>query len=438
MATVSAKVYEHHKKADGTYNVKIRVYHKEEKKFIDTPHFLSLKQLTKVKGKKEFNIKDPFVLDIVDKKLKDYRKTISELEEKLEFFTAESLRDYLKNKHEEIDFIKFCGNYIQQEKDDGRDGSAANHRAVRNHLIDFFKRESVSINEIHYNMLVQFERYLKSERTITRINQLGKPVTTISKPVSETSLYNYMRDLRTLFNAALDHYNNEDLGIILIKHYPFKKYKVGSAPLTENRNNNLEEVIRIRDCEVLPNSRAELARDLYMLSFYLCGMNAVDLFKITENDVRNGRLDYNRSKTKGKRKDKAFISIKIIDEAKPLLKKYIGKLSERYSSRTTFNSSLKHGMKKLRELSGVDSVTLYCARHTFANTARNDCRMSKDDVALALNHVENGNRVTDIYIAKDWRIIDDVQHKVMQFLRKSEPKIMEMIRKKEIVKQKVA
>ena len=110
MATVSAKVYEHHKKADGTYNVKIRVYHKEEKKFIDTPHFLSLKQLTKVKGKKEFSIKDPFVLEIVDKKLKDYRKTISELEEKLDFFTADSLRDYLKNKDEEIDFIKFCAN----------------------------------------------------------------------------------------------------------------------------------------------------------------------------------------------------------------------------------------------------------------------------------------------------------------------------------------
>jgi len=99
----------------------------------------------------------------------------------------------------------------------------------------------------------------------------------------------------------------------LIKHYPFKKYKVGSTPLTENRNNNLEEVIRIRDCKVLPNSRAELAWDLYMLSFYLCGMNAVDLFKISTNDIRNGRVDYNRSKTKGKRKDRAFISIRIID-----------------------------------------------------------------------------------------------------------------------------
>ncbi|MGO1748507.1 hypothetical protein, partial [Alkalibacterium gilvum] len=209
-------------------------------------------------------------------------------------------------------------------------------------------------------------------------------------------------------------------------------------PLTENRNNNLEEVVRIRDCKVLPNTRAELARDLYMLSFYLCGMNAVDLFKISTDDIRNGRVDYNRSKTKGKRKDRAFISIKIIDEAKPLLEKYIGKLSQRYSSRTTFNSALKHGMKKLRELSGVEGVTLYRARHTFASTARNDCRMSKDDVALALNHVENGNRVTDIYIAKDWRIIDDVQDKVMQFLRKSEPKILEMIRKKEKSRQKAA
>jgi len=84
----------------------------------------------------------------------------------------------------------------------------------------------------------------------------------------------------------------------LIKHYPFKKYKVGSAPLAENRNNNLEEEIRIRDCKVSPNSRAALARDLYMLSFYLCGMNAVDLFKISTDDIRNGRVDYNRSKAR--------------------------------------------------------------------------------------------------------------------------------------------
>ena len=52
--------------------------------------------------------------------------------------------------------------------------------------------------------------------------------------------------------------------------------------------------------------------------------------------------------------------------------------------------------------------------------ARNDCRVSKDDVALALNHVDEGNRVTDIYIAKDWRIVDEVQDKVLKKLKEKE------------------
>lgn len=50
--------------------------------------------------------------------------------------------------------------------------------------------------------------------------------------------------------------------------------------------------------------------------------------------------------------------------------------------------------------------------------------MSKDDIALALNHVDEGNRTTDIYIAKDWKIVDDVQRKVMEKLKEIEAKSM--------------
>lgn len=73
---------------------------------------------------------------------------------------------------------------------------------------------------------------------------------------------------------------------------------------------------------------------------------------------------------------------------------------------------------------GLSEVTFYWARHTFANVARNKCRMSKDDIALALNHVDEGNRTTDIYIAKDWKIVDDVQRKVMEKLKEIEAKSM--------------
>lgn len=418
MATVSAKVYEHHKKVDGTYNVKICVHHKSERNFIDTVHFVVRKQLTK-----DNKVKDPFIAHKVKQQLRDYRKMISELDDRLDYFTAESLRDYLRDKDEDVDFIKFCDQHIERLRKEDRTGTANNHRKIRNSLIDYFNRSAVSIKEINSNMLVTYERYMRSERTMTRVNQLGNEVTTKEKGLSDSGLHNQMRDLRTLFNAARDHYNNEDLGIYRIQHYPFKKYKVGSPPLTKKRNNTLEQVLAIRDCVTKRGSRAELSKELYMLSFYLCGMNAIDLYQVTERDIRNGRVDYNRSKTEGKRKDNAFISIKIVDEAKPLLEKYIGKLSLRYSTCDGLNWALCKGMEQLRKLTGIPELTLYWARHTFANTARNDCRMSKDDVAFALNHVDEGNRITDIYIAKDWKIVDDVQRRVIVQLKKIEAKI---------------
>jgi hypothetical protein len=42
--------------------------------------------------------------------------------------------------------------------------------------------------------------------------------------------------------------------------------------------------------------------------------------------------------------------------------------------------------------------------------------MSRDDVALALNHVDEGHRTTDIYISKDWKIVDEVQEKIVRLL----------------------
>jgi integrase len=411
MATVSAKVFAHHQKLDGTFNVKVCLYHKRVRKYIDTVHYVSKRQLD---GK--YHIKDKFLTRIIESSLDKYRETISQLGTKLQFFSCEDLLKYLEEK--EIDFIKFCTDHIAQLRKENRNGTANTHRTVRNSLIDFFEKDSASINEIDSKMLYAYARFLKSQRNIVRKNQFGKEVKTQEEGLSESGLHNHMRDLRTLFNAACAYFNNEDLGLYRIKHYPFKKYKVGRAPLTKKRNITIEQVKLIRDCQVKPGSRAELARDLFMLSFYLCGMNAVDFYHLREKNItKRGRIDYNRAKTQGRRTDKAFISIKLIDEAKPILKKYLGTLSKRYKTYDGLDTALSAGMQKLRELTDMEEITFYWARHTFANTARNDCRMSMDDVALALNHIDEGHRITDIYIAKDWKIVDEVQEKVVGMLR---------------------
>jgi hypothetical protein len=266
-------------------------------------------------------------------------------------------------------------------------------------------------------MLYDYERFLKSPREQVRVNQLGKEVSTSEKGLARGGLQAHMRDLRTLFNEAKNKYNNENIGLIKIKHYPFKQYKVGAPPPTKKRNIDIELIKVIRDCKVPEGSRIELARDLFMLSFFLCGTNAVDFYHATEENIRNGRFEYNRSKTESRRQDQAFISIRIPEEAREILDKYIGKLSNRYGAYDYLDWALHKGMKGLREICNHAELTMYWARHSFGTLARNKCRMSVDDVAVALNHIDNGHKTTDIYIDKDWQIVDDVQHQVMLLLK---------------------
>lgn len=412
MATVNAVVYDQFKRDDGTYHVQIKVFHKDVRRFIETPHYLSARQLSK-----SLKITDRHVLKALDATLEDYRKAIGDLGVRLEYMSCEELRGYLLVKDEEVEFIRFCDDYIMAERKAKRDGSADNHRTVRNSLVDFFKRDRIGMIEINSGMLRVYEKWLRSERTMTRINQHGKEVTITKDAMKDGGVYSHMRDLRTLFNEACKRYNNKDLGLIRIKHYPFESYKIGAPPRTKKRNLAPEHILTVKNCTVPAGSRAELARDLFMASLYLCGMNAVDFYHLPAYDPAWERIEYNRSKTKAVRGDDAFISIRNVEEARPYLVKYIGNLQSRYSTHNTLDTALSKGMKDIRKITGIPDITFYWARHSFATIARNKCRFSKDDIAEALNHVDGEHKITDIYLEKDWSIVDEVQAAVISFLK---------------------
>lgn len=99
-----------------------------------------------------------------------------------------------------------------------------------------------------------------------------------------------------------------------------------------------------------------------------------------------------------------------------MIDKYIGKLNLRYGAFGYLEWALHKGMKGLREICSHPELTMYWARHSFGMIARNKCRLSVDDVAVALNHIDNGHKTTDIYIEKDWGIVDDVQQEVLSLL----------------------
>lgn len=97
-----------------------------------------------------------------------------------------------------------------------------------------------------------------------------------------------------------------------------KDYEVKDTIILKDLYNTLtaEQLRAFIKFEVPESGRIHVAYGLFLLSFYLCGVNAVDLYNCASN-ISNGRLEYERSKTKEKRKDRAFISLIVPEPAIP-------------------------------------------------------------------------------------------------------------------------
>mgnify|MGYP002622276317 CR=1 FL=1 len=159
-----------------------------------------------------------------------------------------------------------------------------------------------------------------------------------------------------------------------------------------------------------PNTnRYNFALDMFILSFALVGMNAVDLYNCT--DCKDGRITYERTKTKNRRADRARISIKIQPEIEALIEKYRDPSGQRvfrfyrmYASMSTLHHALSYGLSKIAKAIGIDDLDFYAARHTWATLAQNNAGIDKWTVHTALNHVDDSTRITDTYIKKSSRL----------------------------------
>lgn len=410
----------------------IRVYWRRQKAYLSTEYYATLQQINNNEKKGIFELKDNYIISQLSERIKLFERAKAErLGAKIYQYTAKELVKYFESLitgegDGVIDFIVFGRQYCKEIETQGRNPERMS--TSLNALSDFCKG-GILIDELTANKLQQFEKYLLSERLITRKNQFGRVVTTRRSPVSLTTLSDYMTDIRSVFNEARNRYNDEDKGDIRIKHYPFRKYKIPEPPLPQKRNVSAEAILLVmyvNDID-LGNMQAIVARDVFVLSFLLVGINLKDLYELKPENYKEGRIDYERSKTKRRRRDNAFISVKVEPEALKIMDKYRDKKGgrlfdfyRRFSTVRIFRSSVNDGLKKVSAVCGLEvSLTSYYARHSWATIARNKCRVAKSDVDECLNHVEADNRMADVYIEKDWSFIDEANRKVIEYVLNS-------------------
>jgi len=223
----------------------------------------------------------------------------------------------------------------------------------------------------------------------------------------------HLRNVRAICNFALDEEYTD--------FYPFRKFKIKSEE-TRKRALTLEQMRAIRDLKCEPWQ--ELHRDMFLLIFYLIGINPVDLFTAPKDALKDGRLEYRRAKT-GR-----LYSIKVEDEAKALISKYKGKLYllsilDNYGDYKWYLHHLDNALKTLgmkapmghrRKGKAIEpDLSAYWARHTWATMAA-EIEVADPTISLALGHSTAGHRTTAVYIKRNSKKIDDANRRVIDHL----------------------
>ena len=226
----------------------------------------------------------------------------------------------------------------------------------------------------------------------------------------------HMRNIRAVFNYCID----EEYTTL----YPFRKFKIKKEE-TRKRSLTVEQLRTLRD---YPCEEYQVRyRDIFMLMFYMIGINAIDLFHAKESDVVDGRLEYKRSKT-GK-----LYSVLIQPEAQAIIDKYKGKnyllnVLDEYKNYKDFlhrmGDALKDigpmerkglGGKKIRQPLFPD-ISSYWARHTWATIAAS-LDIPKEVISAGLGH-EIGSSITSIYIDFNMKKVDDANRAVIDYVNK--------------------
>lgn len=258
-----------------------------------------------------------------------------------------------------------------------------------------FKLHALTFEEITVKWLREFDTFLSKTSLARNARNI------------------HFRNIRAVFNDALD---DE-----VISCYPFRKFKLKNEE-TAKRSLTVDNLRKIFNCKV--EKYAEFYRDMFKLTFFLIGINPVDLAHL--KSINNeGRLEYRRAKTH------KLYSLKVEPEAMEIIRKWRGKkyllsILDRWKDYKNFSRQMNialqcmgmkrtgHGGKKDDKNKLFPDLTIYWARHTWATIAA-ELDIPDAVISQALGHAAE-NKTTEIYIKRNRKKVDEANRKVIDWV----------------------
>jgi len=264
-----------------------------------------------------------------------------------------------KDNNSQADVFSYIESIVSSLIQANRIGNAGVYKLLLSKLKSTWTKKSLRFTDIDY-------KFLKKMETIH-----------YSKNNGSGGLSVYLRTLRAVYNKAIKE------GIADKQFYPFKDYKIKSG--TPNRRALTEdEISSLKDHDFSGMHHLQKTRDLYLSSFYLRGINWMDMAHLKVKNIIGDfdRISYLRQKTKGVRfsikinEPVKKIILSFLDEAYqlddylfPILKKS-DPVEYHYSIIENRRKRLNKNLKEIAAILKIPKFTIYSARHTYAMTLK--------------------------------------------------------------------
>ena len=345
MATIKLAVLKHTKSKDGSYKIRISIGHRSETHYIVTSYSVNALSefdngiVVRVPNAHEINIK-------LRNLLNDYEERLERIDSP-EDYTCKELRDLLKSMRTHSSKVTFKQVSEQYQKELIEDGRGSYAGMLQNSLRLFFEFTGgdVFLSEISTITISEFERWLKR------------------KGVSQTYISMTFSMTRTIVNRAIR------MQLVTYSVHPFTYWKRPADPERE-LDISVEDVRAIRDAQ--PRLKKQrIARDIFMLSYYLGGINLIDLLEIDFRGV--SVLEYTRHKSRNMKLSDKRISFTLQPEAKELISKCMNRNTGRldFGYKFSYKNFLAYVTRSIKSLAkDIDiqdyrKVCYYTARKSF-------------------------------------------------------------------------
>ena len=348
MATLKLTLLKSKVLKDGKHKIRVAVCHKEETSYIITRFIID----SEAQFKNGQVVKRPDAA-VMNKKL---RNLLNEYQEKLDaikhpnLYDCRQLREILVNGMREEESATFQAVSLEYVKELEEAGSIGYSKMIErnNRYFSEFVKGNILLADITPELIEGYSRFLR-----------------IKKGIGDTTNSMLMRQTKTIINKGIKR------RIVKYEVHPFINFKIPSSPVREI-DISLESFNKIRMAQPT-EKKFRVAHDLFCLSFYLGGINLVNLLSI---DFRNIEvLEYVRKKTRTTTQGKNTISFTIPEAAKEIIKKWMnrntGKLDFGYKfSYPNFSRYLTRSLASLAKRLGItEKVVYYSARKSFAQYA---------------------------------------------------------------------